>query len=322
MSLVETVCALAGDDDLIGKRTDPEINRLREAIQRCDTPFLYEYMMEAFSMQGISDTAAYSYMDRHGRVTWGEVEKAFSRNPYCKRLGSYWSFESCNFRKEAGSCGEPKLLGSCPLPKHDLRNGRINQTAYSLFLFIRDVANGDIVGWIDNRLRLVRGRNPAEQRADVREVLVDPLCNLFGVANKLANMTLAHLLTAAPEDRLHWHVAGASMLAVDTLVHNFLHRTGMLCRLNSEHPYGLGCYAESGCADALTRIAHKIDARKFNPSFPKQFPRYVQYAIWRYCAQLELNVCNGNNIDDNARCENTSCAVFNLCDRLALRLGP
>ena len=42
-----------------------------------------------------------------------------------------------------------------PLPRHDLRNGRLNQTAYSLFLFMRDLTGGDIVGWIDERLKAV-----------------------------------------------------------------------------------------------------------------------------------------------------------------------
>ena len=43
----------------------------------------------------------------------------------------------------------PHLIDSCPLPTH---NGNLNQLAYSLFLFIRDIANGDLVGWIDARL--------------------------------------------------------------------------------------------------------------------------------------------------------------------------
>jgi hypothetical protein len=33
-----------------------------------------------------------------------------------------------------------------------LRNGHLNQMAYSLFLFIRDVAGGDLVAWIDEQL--------------------------------------------------------------------------------------------------------------------------------------------------------------------------
>ena len=40
-----------------------------------------------------------------------------------------------------------------PLPTHQLRNGRLNQMAYSLFLFIRDIADGDLVGWIDQQFQ-------------------------------------------------------------------------------------------------------------------------------------------------------------------------
>ena len=43
-------------------------------------------------------------------------------------------------------------METCPLPLHEFRNGNLNQLAYSLFLFIRDVAGGDLVGWIDRRL--------------------------------------------------------------------------------------------------------------------------------------------------------------------------
>jgi hypothetical protein len=41
---------------------------------------------------------------------------------------------------------------SAPLPTHRLRNGRLNQMAYSPYLFIRDVADGDLISWIDRRL--------------------------------------------------------------------------------------------------------------------------------------------------------------------------
>jgi len=42
-----------------------------------------------------------------------------------------------------------------------MRNSRLNQTAYSLYLFVRDVADGDLVGWID--APLARGRSAADQ---------------------------------------------------------------------------------------------------------------------------------------------------------------
>ena len=55
------------------------------------------------------------------------------------------------------------------------------------------------------------------------------------------------------------------MIAIDTLVHNFLHRTGILARFNANHPYGAGCYRPGGCADIIAAVAERIDARQFNP---------------------------------------------------------
>ena len=33
---------------------------------------------------------------------------------------------------------------------------------------------------------------------------------------------------------------------------------------------------------------------QFNRTFPKVFPRFVQLAIWRYCSEKALDICNGN----------------------------
>jgi hypothetical protein len=46
----------------------------------------------------------------------------------------------------------------------------------------------------------------------------------------------------------------------------------------------------------------------------------VQSAIWRYCAEDGLAICNGNRILDDARCGNTHCELFRRCDRIALRV--
>ena len=76
------------------------------------------------------------------------------------------------------------------------------------------------------------------------------------------------ILLAAPK-RLHlWHEVGASMIAIDTLVHNFLHRTGILHRFEAQHPYGAACYRPGSCADIVARAAQQIDAHAFNSRFP------------------------------------------------------
>jgi hypothetical protein len=105
------------------------------------------------------------------------------------------------------------------------------------------------------------------------------------------------------------------MIAIDTLVHKFLHRTGILAKYNAKHPYGPRCYDKNGCAKIIEKIAVAIDAKEFNKTFPSYFPRFVQYAIWRYCAQEGLGICNGNRIDDRKRCQIKWCRLFFCCAR-------
>jgi hypothetical protein len=109
------------------------------------------------------------------------------------------------------------------------------------------------------------------------------------VSNKVLAMALAQLLLGDDANRPIWVEAGTVMIAVDTLVHTFLHRTGMLRDYGAEHPYGSRCYAPGGCADIVEQIAGNIDARRFNPSYPANFPRFVRNAIWRFCAEAGLN---------------------------------
>jgi hypothetical protein len=315
--LVDTVCLIAGSEDLLGG-DDNKFQRLRSAIAEHDTPFLFGKLLEAFSFQGISDQAAITFMDHHGRVQWTDVERSLSTAGSCPKLMSYWAFHACGYEKGNRTCSEPQHIRRCPLPQLDMRNGRLNVTAYSLFLFMRDVADGDLVSWIDDRLlAAIKGAQDG-RLSRLREALIGPLRCIYGISDKVLAMTLSDLLIAAPRGRSVWFETGVSMVAVDTLVHNWLHRTGIIRRFDSQHAYGPACYRPNGCADIITQIASRIDARQANSKYPAIFPRYVQHAIWRYCAQLELDVCNGNRIDDRKRCRNRGCPLFHLCDRVAL----
>jgi len=104
-------------------------------------------------------------------------------------------------------------------------------------LFIRDIADGDLVGWIDRQFQGADAASP-NRLARLREGLIGPLREVYGVSDKVLTMTLSCILLAAPK-RLHlWHEVGASMIAIDTLVHNFLVRTGILARFRADHSYG------------------------------------------------------------------------------------
>ena len=149
-----------------------------------------------------------------------------------------------------------------------------------------------------------------DRLAILREAIIGPLRNVYGVSDKVLAMAVRcrTCCSAQSAGRLSVEV-GATFVAVDTFVHNFLHRTGIL-RALADHPYGDRCYRPGGCAGILHLLAANIDARQFNPAFPATFPRFVQSAIWRYCAENGLDICNGNRIDDDARCDNLHCQLF------------
>ena len=98
--------------------------------------------------------------------------------------------------------------------------------AYGLFLFIRDVCEGDLVGWIDQRLAAVPNPSSPDYPERLGQALIGPMRHVFGVSHKVLNMTLADLLIGADLDRSLWGLAGQHMIAIDTLIHNLLHRTG------------------------------------------------------------------------------------------------
>jgi len=318
--VVHGVCCLAGSASLIDDlRAELRAEGVFAAIRRHDTGTLFDWLMAALSYQGISDRVASGYMERHGRARWRDIETKLGHGTTCPKLQSYWHYHGCRYDKTSRTCAEPDHIDHCPVPSHDLRNGRLNQTAYSLYLFVRDIADGDLVGWIDRQLREADSPNDADRPARLREAVIGPLREVYGVSDKVLTMTLSCILLTAPRGYETWRQVGATMIAIDTLVHNFLRRTGILGRFSADHLYGAACYRPGGCADIIALVAGQIDARAFNPAFPAIFPRFVQHAVWRYCAQLGLDVCNGNRIDDRQSCNNVYCQIRRLCDRISLK---
>jgi hypothetical protein len=317
--LILKVCHIAGTAAFIDEAgLGPDGKDLRKAIRGRNTAALFDRLVAALSYQGISDEVAKNFMDRHGLASWHVIESALRRLPSCPKLRSYWHFYDCGYNKSRFTCAEPNHLVDCPLPRSWLRNGRLNQTAYSLYLFVRDVADGDLVGWIDRRLQAAYDPSGPDRLARMRAALIEPLREIYGVSDKVLTMALSQLLLGAPPSRQHWREVGGSMIAVDTLVHNFLHRTGILHRFEAHHSYGPACYRPRGCAEIIETVAGEIDASRFDRRFPRMFPRFVQYAIWRYCSQQGLDICNGNQLDDRKPCKNVHCLLYPSCDRITL----
>ena len=291
---------------------------LTDAVQQHDNDALFAWLAEAISFQGISDSVAAGYIEQHGIVEAMDVRHGLNSKRLCPKLKSYWHFEGCGYRKGSNSCNEPHRLRQCPLPRHDLRNGSLNQAGYGLYLFMRDIAGGDFVSWIDSRLCQANQGIGLRRLRCLRDAVVLPLRNVHGLSDKVLNMTLANLLLGSDPSRVLWVEAGAGMVAIDSLVHNWLHRSGILGRLHAQHPYGVACYRPDGCAAIIEQVALRIDARVFNRQFPRVFPRFVQKSIWYFCAELGLNQCNGRRIDDSRRCDQIECPLYPGCARVAL----
>lgn len=318
--VTEPALALAPATFLSDLRTDLTSKGITQAVAAHASGPIFDWIMGLVPLQGISDQVASRYADQHGSVSHTEISAALSFSPGCRRLASYWHFEECGYRKVGQTCAESDHLAACPLPVPRLRKGSLNQAAYSLALFIRDICDGDLVGWIDARLaRADLGPGAAQRGRNLRDAVLAPMCEVYGIGPKLWAMILADLLLGADPDREQWVTAGTWLIAVDSLVHNFLHRTGTLSRFDAEHPYGPVCTAPGGCAEIIEGLAGRIDARAYNPNFPATFPRFVQAALWRFCAEGGWDICNGNRIDDRASCDGRQCPASEHCDRKPIR---
>ena len=319
LRLIRHVCRLSRSSNLIAEtRVSLRAKGIAAAVRQHDSAALFDWLIMTLSYRGIADRVAADYLERHGQATWQTIENDLRRGPSCPKLKSYWHFQDCRYSKKHYTCAEPEHLPQCPLPKHWLRNGGLNQTAFSLYLFIRDVADGDLVRWLDRRLPAIAKPAGLGRLAAMRMAVLAPLKEVYGVSDKVLMVALSNLFLGAPLRGRAWAEVGASMIAVDTLVHNFLHRTGILHRLNATHAYGPACYRPGGCAEIIATAAQRIDAREFNRNYPQTFPRFVQLAIWQYCAQQGRDICNGNRIDDRTRCDNIDCSLHSICDRKVL----
>src|ERR1019366_7531225 len=72
--IIHTVCCLAGSSSFV---TDAHDNLVNEGvvggIETHNTPVLFDWMVRAFSFQGIADAIASDYIDRHGSLTWDAI---------------------------------------------------------------------------------------------------------------------------------------------------------------------------------------------------------------------------------------------------------
>ncbi len=196
-----------------------------------------------------------------------------------------------------------------------MKRGSLNQMAFSLYFFLRDVAGGDFYAYVKNHFGPGQPSNGAVNER--LYALIKKITAITNVGPKLAHMALSGLFLTR---HFGWDYRelGLHMIAVDSLVHNFLHRTGILDSYQLNHRYGSRCHGQNGCFRVIQDLAKRIDCRRFNPHLPAHFPRFIQYHIWAYCAKNEENICNLNKCKPGK--PNLACVLHQ--QQLCIQLPP
>ncbi len=320
LGLAQTMLALAPVHFVADVQARMAKNGVAAAVHAHDTGALYRWIVSLCRLVGVSDQAADSFAAGRADVTWNDVTAALTRAPLCRRLQSHWHFVGCGYRKGLPTCAEPTLLPACPLPTLDLRKGALNVGAFGLALFLRDVASDDLVGWLDNRLEDADsvGDNPARARR-LRDAVALPFAQVAGIGPKLANMILADLLIGSDPGRERWINAGGAMIAVDSLVHALLARTGIIDARGLRHAMGPPCYRAGGCADTLAQLAADLSAERARVGAPAVLPRQLQHAVWLLASEGGYALCNSRQINDATGCRQRWCPAHQQCACLPLR---
>jgi hypothetical protein len=85
--IIYAVCCLAGASSFVDDAHDNLVNEgVLGAIEGHNTPVLFDWMVRAFSFQGIADAVAADYMDRHGALTWSAIAADLDAGPACSKL--------------------------------------------------------------------------------------------------------------------------------------------------------------------------------------------------------------------------------------------
>lgn len=117
VKLVSTVCAVAGSVSFLDD-VDAEARQdgLLSAVTAGRTPPIFDWLVTAFSYQGISDQVAQHYIEKHGIATWADIETSLRHAPSCPKLRAYWAYDDCRYDKGSFTCSEPEHINACPVP--------------------------------------------------------------------------------------------------------------------------------------------------------------------------------------------------------------
>ena len=179
------------------------------------------------------------------------------------------SFHACRYEKTSGTCAEPDHIAACPLPTHRLRNGHLNQIAYSLYLFIRTLPTGTWSAGSINRLDQANEFRCSRTLVASAHCLIEPLRMSTALRTRTSRWLFRH-----PDRRRRRSPevvgVGAQHCARYPGRH-FPAPDGDPEPVQGRPPRRAGCYRPGGCADIVRPVANQIDVGG-STGFPQLFP--------------------------------------------------
>ena len=154
--------------------------------------------MSALSYQGISDQVASDYMERHGRATWPDIDVKVAASPTCPSCKATGISMAAGTTRSAGPV--PSLTTSTPVPCHPTTCAMVGSTRWPTLYSCssRDIADRDLVGWIDRQFQTADDPRAPTGSPRLRESLIGPLREVYGVSDKFLTMTLSCILWLPP----------------------------------------------------------------------------------------------------------------------------
>ncbi len=267
-------------------------------------------LYEIANYQGMSDRAASSWLVTNGNPDFLELADRLTREQ-CACAASAAGINNCGYLRSQNVCSHPALLSLCIVPTIPARKGQLARLAVALSYWAAALPDQCLVAWARSKLKRGDPRSGAA-------AMVEDLKSLPGVSDKVASMIASDIAIGLSARRPALFASGASVVVVDSLVHNLLLRSGAILAEGKPHTFGSACYATDGCRDLIVRFSETIDARRYNSAWPQTAPRMLQHALWRFCAGNEFNVCNGNQIHAGTKCKTSICPARRRCARLII----
>ncbi len=167
--------------NLLGENDEECLLSIKDALDGRNAK-LYKNLIGGFKYVGGSDYVNETVWEQmNPKPTYHRLKEDL-KAPKCPKLHSFTNFNNCGYSKSKRTCNEPQFFSKCPLPRYNMRNGKLNQMVFSVYLFLRDRCDGDFPSFVKG----IFG-SPQQQEKLSEEELRAAIGNFVGELDQIFN---------------------------------------------------------------------------------------------------------------------------------------